>query len=152
MSRFGFLFDQTKCIGCNACQKTGACVFTDDGSKLISKLSADCDGVFFVSPVYFNYIPGPAKDLIDRFHIVFSPARLADPGVGDKKVGVVFPFGRGPADEYAVVADHIGRDFQFFGYTQRRSVLCPLCTEPTSFAVNPEYQAAVKALADWVLE
>lgn len=54
------------CIGCEQCESTHRCVFTDDqANELIEKI-VQCDGVVIGSPVYFAGPNGALLALLDR--------------------------------------------------------------------------------------
>lgn len=65
------------CIGCNACAKTGECVFarrrTPSGTQFIddylelTEMIESCDGLAVVAPVYFTGPTAQLKALYDRF-------------------------------------------------------------------------------------
>ena len=58
------------CIGCLACQKTGACVFKDDVPAIMdSVLSADV--VCWATPIYYYEMSGQMKTLIDRMNAMY---------------------------------------------------------------------------------
>jgi len=59
------------CIGCDACGKTGNCIFRD-GMLSVEELLNRADWVVLVSPVYFNSLPGPLKTLIDRCQVYYA--------------------------------------------------------------------------------
>ncbi len=55
------------CMGCNACAKTGACVFNDAAlTELMDKIAA-ADGLIVGAPVYYGGINGTLKSFLDRF-------------------------------------------------------------------------------------
>lgn len=59
------------CTGCEACQKTGACVLKDEMTQVYEALDR-ADWVVLVSPVYFNSVTGILKVLIDRCQVYWS--------------------------------------------------------------------------------
>ncbi|MCS7151326.1 MAG: flavodoxin family protein [Endomicrobia bacterium] len=59
-------FKISPCAGCyNYCYKYGKCKLYDDMQILYNEFE-HCDGLIFVTPVYFYHIPGYAKVMIDR--------------------------------------------------------------------------------------
>ena len=46
------------CLQCNACSKTGKCVFTDDGVNEFAEKAAGADGFVFATPVYYAHPSG----------------------------------------------------------------------------------------------
>ena len=59
------------CIGCGACDKTGACFRRDDMDGLTAALEA-ADLILVAYPIYFNSIPAPLKAVIDRMQPRFT--------------------------------------------------------------------------------
>ncbi len=53
------------CTGCNACQRTGKCVFDDIVNVLIEK-AKEADGFVFGSPVYYAHPTGQVQAVLDR--------------------------------------------------------------------------------------
>ncbi|HOT95454.1 MAG TPA: flavodoxin family protein [Methanoregulaceae archaeon] len=59
------------CRGCNACERTGACVQQDGMTPLYDRiLEADC--VVLAAPIYCLGLPAQAKALIDRAQVYRS--------------------------------------------------------------------------------
>ena len=54
------------CLQCNACQKTGKCVFQDDGVNAFVEKARSADGFVFATPVYFAHPSGRIYDFLDR--------------------------------------------------------------------------------------
>ena len=54
------------CIQCNACQKTGQCVFKDDGVNEFVQKAKMADGFVFATPVYFAHPSGRIFSFLDR--------------------------------------------------------------------------------------
>ncbi len=57
------------CTACNACLQTGECNISDTSdemSRLYTALDA-CDGLLWITPVFFASVPAQLKMLIDRF-------------------------------------------------------------------------------------
>lgn len=54
------------CLQCNVCQKTGECVFKDDGVNEFVKKAEDADGFVFATPVYFAHPSGRIFSFLDR--------------------------------------------------------------------------------------
>lgn len=53
------------CMGCEACQKTHACVQKDDMADILAKLLC-ADVIVMATPVYFYTMDGQMKTCIDR--------------------------------------------------------------------------------------
>jgi len=63
--------DVRPCRGCNACEKTGACVQHDGMIPLYDRiLEADC--VVLAAPIYCMGLPAQAKALVDRAQVYRS--------------------------------------------------------------------------------
>ena len=64
------------CIGCNACQNTGRCVFEEDVVNGWLEKAAEADGYVFGSPVYFAHPSGHLLSVMDRMfmagHDIFA--------------------------------------------------------------------------------
>lgn len=54
------------CLQCNACSKTGKCVFTDDGVNEFAEKAAGADGFVFATPVYYAHPSGRIFSFLDR--------------------------------------------------------------------------------------
>lgn len=54
------------CLQCNACQKTGKCVFENDGVNEFVEKARHADGFVFATPVYFAHPSGRIFDFLDR--------------------------------------------------------------------------------------
>ncbi len=59
------------CQGCNACQKTGICVLTDDFTPIFEKILS-VDVLALASPIYSMGITAELKSLIDRGQPLWS--------------------------------------------------------------------------------
>jgi len=55
------------CIGCLRCNVLGRCALKGDDWQAFSEKFIEADGVLIAAPVYFWYVPGTLKILIDRF-------------------------------------------------------------------------------------
>lgn len=53
------------CTACESCTLTGTCVYQDDVSGIISRMT-EADGIVLGSPVYVDNITGQMKILVDR--------------------------------------------------------------------------------------
>ena len=54
------------CLQCNQCQKTGKCVFKDDGVNEFVERAYQADGFVFASPTYFAHPSGRIFSFLDR--------------------------------------------------------------------------------------
>lgn len=54
------------CMQCNVCQKTGKCVFKDDGVNEFVEKAEKADGFVFATPVYFAHPSGRIFSFLDR--------------------------------------------------------------------------------------
>lgn len=67
------------CCGCQACKKTGKCVFDDMVNVFIEK-AKECDGFVFGTPVYYAHPSGRILSFLDRafyaggYAFAFKPA------------------------------------------------------------------------------
>ena len=58
------------CVGCLACQKTGACVFKDDVPAIMEQV-LNADVVCWSTPIYYYEMSGQMKTLIDRMNAMY---------------------------------------------------------------------------------
>ncbi len=58
------------CVGCLACQKTGACVFKDDVPAIMEQV-LNADMVCWATPIYYHEMSGQMKTLIDRMNAMY---------------------------------------------------------------------------------
>ena len=58
------------CIGCQSCQKTGACVFNDDVPAIMDRV-LEADVVCWATPIYYYEMSGQMKTLIDRMNAMY---------------------------------------------------------------------------------
>lgn len=54
------------CLQCNVCNKTGKCVFDDDGVNEFVEKAKSADGFIFATPVYFAHPSGRILSFLDR--------------------------------------------------------------------------------------
>lgn len=54
------------CLQCGSCQKTGHCVFEDDGVNEFVAKAKDADGFVFATPVYYAHPSGRIFSFLDR--------------------------------------------------------------------------------------
>lgn len=54
------------CIQCNVCQKSGKCIFKDDGVNEFVEKARQADGFVFATPVYFAHPSGRIFSFLDR--------------------------------------------------------------------------------------
>ena len=78
------------CQECGGCDKTGACVITDELEK-IYPLLWETPIVFLSSPIFFYGLPAQAKMLVDRSQALWSRRMLEKSREGRKK----YDHGRG---------------------------------------------------------
>lgn len=138
------------CLADNACKATDECAVKDDAYDLINDLK-DCDGAFFISPVYFGRLPGMVAALIDRFYSKFNPAKGVAAPDENKKIGMILTYGGGD-DDYTPVADQTAFAFGVLGFGAHKTVLCGDNNDPQAFSAKDDQQAEVKELIDWVCE
>ncbi len=54
------------CLQCNQCQKTGRCVFREDGVNAFVEKAYQADGFVFATPTYFAHPSGRIFSFLDR--------------------------------------------------------------------------------------
>ena len=59
------------CVGCLACQQTGACVFKDDVPAIMESV-LNADVVCWATPIYYYEMSGQTKTLIDRMNAMYA--------------------------------------------------------------------------------
>lgn len=137
------------CIACDTCKTTDVCIHKDDTTELIQK-AVTCDGILFVSPIYFGTIPGTLKIVIDRLYVLFNPAKgMAEPSP-ERKCGIVLTYGSMPDSEVIKAAGIISLSSGVIGLGESKTVLCGQENAKDAFANNKEYQDNVKTLIDWM--
>lgn len=140
----------TFCQADNACKEVDECIIKDDAYDLINKLE-ECDGGFFIAPVYFGRLPGMVAAVIDRFYSKFNPAKGLDIPNPDKKLGIVLTYGGGE-DDYTPIAEQTAFVFGVLGFGSHKNVLVGDNNDPAGFANKEDQQNAVKDLVNWVIE
>ena len=137
------------CQADNGCKEKDECIMHDDTYDLINSLN-ECDGAFFVSPVYFGRLPGMAYTVIDRFYSKLHPEKELMPIDPHKKVGIILTFGR-TNEDYTPLGDETGHFFGVLGFGDNKTVLCEDNNDPTGF-VSKQYQKdRVTELIKWVI-
>ena len=58
------------CVGCLACQQTGACIFKDDVPAIMDSV-LQADVVCWATPIYYYEMSGQMKTLIDRMNAMY---------------------------------------------------------------------------------
>jgi multimeric flavodoxin WrbA len=72
------------CAACDKCPPDNGCIYDDDASSLIKKISGE--NIFIAaSPVYFTGVPAPFKGFIDRNQSVWCSGRKQK----KKKKGII---------------------------------------------------------------
>jgi multimeric flavodoxin WrbA len=141
------------CFGCDACKKTDVCVQKDDASAIIDKLkSCNCDGLLLISPVYFMQVPGPLKLLLDRFYVLFNPAKGTPAQSEQKKYAAIFTFGGAPESVVQGIGEWTLFPVGLAGFGSHRFLLCGNENPRDSFKNSEASQRKVKELADWLVE
>ena len=65
------------CIDCRYCWEQRGCSVQDEMQD-IYPLIDEADNIVFASPLYFNNVPGPLKNIIDRCQVYWSSRRRGD--------------------------------------------------------------------------
>lgn len=137
------------CVACDTCKTTGHCIHHDDAAALIEN-SVTCDGILFISPLYFGAAPGTLKILIDRFYSLFNPAKGISATSIEKKCGIVLTYGSTPDHEAEQAASLFALCGTVAGFGSVKTVLCGNENPKDAFVNNPDYQAKVRELIDWM--
>lgn len=89
--------DIRECIGCYQCFNTGSCIYDDDMTGIIGRVSR-CRLLVICTPVYTNTVPGNLKILIDRFQACHAAQTL---GMADarKRNGIILSVAGRPGQE-----------------------------------------------------
>lgn len=85
-------YDINPCRGCNACEKKGKCLISDDFIGIIDKVLA-ADIVVFAAPIYCVGVCAQAKAFIDRVQVLRSRKDVlnlepVEPERKGKRIGV----------------------------------------------------------------
>ena len=59
------------CIDCRFCWEERGCSIEDDMQEIYKKID-NADNIVFASPLYFNNVPGPLKNIIDRMQVYWA--------------------------------------------------------------------------------
>ncbi|MFA5795432.1 MAG: flavodoxin family protein [Candidatus Brocadiia bacterium] len=74
------------CTECNACFKTGDCVFDDDMTGIYGRL-LESDMVVLAAPVFFYGLPSQLKALVDRTQALWARKHILKQDLGRKRAG-----------------------------------------------------------------
>ncbi|HCT64554.1 MAG TPA: hypothetical protein DIC60_04715 [Lachnospiraceae bacterium] len=130
----------TPCDGCLKCDETGSCVFADDMLELSNQLE-NADLIVFVTPIYFNAVPGIAKSFIDRLNPFYTSRSLEGKCVG------VITFGQTEPEDMEYVVEYLKRMFSGIGVSFWRSA-CITAKDPNDFIENPDSILKVRRFFD----
>ena len=77
------------CIDCRYCWENRGCSVQDDMQSIYDKID-NADNIVFASPLYFNNVPGPLKNIIDRCQVYWASRRRKDRDeISDKKAALL---------------------------------------------------------------
>lgn len=68
------------CRGCLKCNLLKRCVIKDDDWGDLSEKILNANALIFASPVYFHHLPGPLKNILDRFRS-FMHVQITEKGL-----------------------------------------------------------------------
>ncbi|MDR0819671.1 MAG: flavodoxin family protein [Oscillospiraceae bacterium] len=139
------------CVGCDNCKNDDeVCIHKDGAAELIERLYK-ADSVLLIAPLYYTSVPGTVKVLFDRFYARYNFKKGLKTPSPMRKAGVVFCYGGSPADVLHRAAEYVAYCFRDLGYGSFDAVLCPMCTDKTTFSRIDKYQSNVAALTDWLI-
>jgi putative NADPH-quinone reductase len=72
--------DMKPCKGCLRCNLLRRCAIKDDDWQNLSEMILNANALVFASPVYFHHLPGPLKNILDRFRS-FMHVRITEDGL-----------------------------------------------------------------------
>lgn len=106
--------DFKRCLACDGCAKDGSCVVRDDMDKIYG-IIPEADAMVFAAPIYFNSIPGEAKNLVDRTQNYWTGKYvLGQKGPGDPKRPAVFlACGGAPSTRDQFIGGQLVMDYFF---------------------------------------
>lgn len=84
--------DLTHCDGCLDCDDTGVCHYSDEMTKLVTRIK-DAQGFILGTPARWSLLSGELKTFLDRLN------PLAVPELLDGKKAIVFAVGQSKGDE-----------------------------------------------------
>lgn len=147
--------DMNFCIGCDACMKHDQvwCVQKDDMTELLPRLDT-CDGVVFLSPVYWYSISAQAKVIIDRLYAFFNPGKsnMTVASKSGKKVGIIMTSGSMPeASMDSVMDTTVAGAFGVAGFTESETLLFNGLNVPGSIAQDEAKLAKIDRMGDWLI-
>jgi multimeric flavodoxin WrbA len=68
------------CRGCLKCNLLKRCAIKGDDWRALSEKILNADALVFATPVYFHHLPGPLKNILDRFRS-FMHVRITEDGL-----------------------------------------------------------------------
>lgn len=137
------------CQADNACKEKDECIVQDDTFDLINSLE-ECDGAFFVSPVYFGRLPAMAYTILDRFYSKLNNEKEIIPIDPNKKIGIILTFGK-TDENYTPLGIETGQFFGILGFGDNKTVLCDGNNDPTGFTSKQDQKDNVTELVKWVI-
>lgn len=84
------------CIDCRYCWENRGCSIDDDMQN-IYPLIDKADNIVFAHPLYFNSVPGPLKNIIDRCQVYWASRRRKDRAQILDKKGILLLCGGAPS-------------------------------------------------------
>jgi NAD(P)H-dependent FMN reductase len=70
----------SSCKGCLKCNLIKRCAIKGDAWRTLSEKILNTDALVFASPVYFHHLPGPLKNILDRFRS-FMHVQITEDGL-----------------------------------------------------------------------
>ncbi len=146
------------CRGCNACEKKGKCIISDDATEIIERILSS-DIVVFAAPIYCVGVCSQAKAFIDRIQVLRSRKYVlnlptVDPDNKGKRIGVfISTAGQSDRNMFSPSVEimkcffhHCGIGNKFIEYLLVNGV-----DEKGAVTGMPGKKDATKALADAVI-
>jgi multimeric flavodoxin WrbA len=143
------------CLACDACMKHDEawCAQKDDMSNLLPELDS-CDGVIFLSPVYWYSITAQAKVVIDRLYAFFNPGMqgMTVASKSGKRVGIILTSGSmGEGSLDSVVDATVAGAFGIAGFTERKTLLFSGLNTPGCIGQDKVKLAQVDTMGEWLI-
>lgn len=93
------------CIDCRYCWENKGCSINDD-MQSVYPLIDNTDNIIFASPLYFNNVPGPLKNIIDRCQVYWASRKREDrKKIKNKKAGLLLCGGAPAYNEQFLAAE-----------------------------------------------
>ncbi|MCF8002301.1 MAG: flavodoxin family protein [Halanaerobiales bacterium] len=92
------------CIDCKYCWENSGCSIDDKMQSIYKKID-QADNIVFASPLYFNCIPGPLKNIVDRCQVYWAAVKRDEITEKNKKAVLLLCGGAPPYNKQFKAAE-----------------------------------------------